>query len=301
MLNINKLNTFIAVAEVGSISKAASILYKTQPAISQAVKELESELGYPLLERRNKKVYLTKEGQALYQHCAPLLQSIIDKSKELKVDLAQLSGKIRIGVVNDFSSHLCHDVATKFQTTFPQVSLNFQALGLYEGEDALLKGELDFAFILDYKQKDRFETHPYASFHRTPMAARSFLEGKPEIKQIQDLLAYPIIGLGEQSFGLRFWLNKNGLKGHEPELEQALSSLSVSIMHDYHALVKAGMGVGFCYQELVEQELKSGELIPLLPQYSPLTNTLDICRRKTHSQSLLMNTFWEFMKNNTLS
>lgn len=67
-MNFNKLRTFIQVVDSGSISAAAQILFRTQPAISSALKDLEQELGIILFERRNARIFLTPEGREMYEY-----------------------------------------------------------------------------------------------------------------------------------------------------------------------------------------------------------------------------------------
>src|SRR5438874_1957237 len=100
-MDLNKLRTFVAVVESGSFSKTAARLGRTQPAISQAVRELESGLGLALLERKKGRVYLTAEGEALFRSGARAFRELEDQAAALKQDLSALTGSIRIGATLD--------------------------------------------------------------------------------------------------------------------------------------------------------------------------------------------------------
>ena len=67
-------------------------------------------------------------------------------------------------------------------------------------------------------------------------------------------------------------------------------------MRDFNNLLISGLGVGLCYRELVQTEINRRQLTRLFPSAKPVLLTLDISRRKVHSSSLLMDTFWEYMQ-----
>lgn len=94
-MTFQQIRYIVEIAKHHSISKAASVLYVTQPSISKAVRELEADLGITILDRTNKGVVFTKEGTELLFYAKMLLEqmeSVVDHfNKEKTKDLTKLS------------------------------------------------------------------------------------------------------------------------------------------------------------------------------------------------------------------
>ena len=86
MLNINQLQYFVISAEQGSLSKAAEVLYTSQPHVSKTIKSLESYLGMELFERTPRGVTLSKDGERIYAYAKNILKNaeLINHSKKNK-------------------------------------------------------------------------------------------------------------------------------------------------------------------------------------------------------------------------
>src|SRR5262245_47722007 len=72
-MDLRRVRTFVTIAEQGSVSKAASRLHLSQPALSRQISELQQELGVPLFERVGRRLVLTSEGELLIEDCRTLL------------------------------------------------------------------------------------------------------------------------------------------------------------------------------------------------------------------------------------
>ena len=86
MININQLQYFVISAEQGSLSKAAEVLYTTQPHVSKTIKSLEGYLGMELFDRTPRGVILSKDGERIYAYAKNILKNaeLIDHSKQNK-------------------------------------------------------------------------------------------------------------------------------------------------------------------------------------------------------------------------
>lgn len=85
MNNLKSIEYFVAVAEYGTLTKAAHHLHVTQPALSKQIKLFENELGYKLFERSHQGMKLTDKGRNLYEDISPLLLALKNKMKEHSV------------------------------------------------------------------------------------------------------------------------------------------------------------------------------------------------------------------------
>ena len=97
-MEIRQLEYFLMVSKVNSFTRAAELLYVSQPAVTNAVRTLEDELGIRLLDRSLKQATLTTEGKIFYAHVEKLMQGISNTLNEinaLKISTAECCGSAR--------------------------------------------------------------------------------------------------------------------------------------------------------------------------------------------------------------
>lgn len=223
------------------------------------------------------------------------LLELEDKAERIRADLGVLRGSIRLGILNDFSAYLSADIVTGFRHAHPKVTFQVFSCSMEEMEDRLMEGTLDFALTAMYKNRAALEIKPYIAFEREPMASPSYLKTVPQISRYEDLLNMDLLGLGERLGSLRYWFRKNGLKYLEPVVDKIEPVVIADDIRDFNNLIIQGAGIGLCYRVLVQTELNRRQLVSLFPNANPVVITLDISRRKVHSSSLLMGTFWAYM------
>ena len=103
-MDYNKIETFNTVARFGSVTKAAHHLRRSQSAITQQIQALESELSLKLFIRKHGRVYLSKEGERVFNVSQNRLSEISNKISEIQGELGELSGLIKIGYLDDGST-----------------------------------------------------------------------------------------------------------------------------------------------------------------------------------------------------
>src|SRR3954471_3486076 len=89
---------FVAVAEIGNVTRAAERLHIAQPSLSAAIKQLEGQLGVELLERRGRRVTLTPAGELLLRRGRELLEHADAVAEELRRHGAVTPGRLRLGL-----------------------------------------------------------------------------------------------------------------------------------------------------------------------------------------------------------
>jgi len=121
MLKIELLESFIAVAECGNLSKAADKLCRTQSTISLQIKKLEESVGQPLLLRDNKGVTLTESGKTLLNYAYKMMQLSSQALDELKD--CQNREVIRLGVPTDYINRYLGSCLLEFIREFTCIEL----------------------------------------------------------------------------------------------------------------------------------------------------------------------------------
>lgn len=153
-ISLDLYKVFYVVAKNRSMSKAAEILYISQPAISKSIKSLEEQLGVYLFTRSNKGLSLTNEGMALLEKIEPAMAIMGSIENELS-DFKDLSkGNIRIGISSVLTKCVLVDVFSIFKEKYPNVSITLYNGLTSELLENLSKGSLDFVI---YNKNDEKE------------------------------------------------------------------------------------------------------------------------------------------------
>ncbi len=140
-----QLNAFVAVSAHSSIRGAARVLGVTPPAITKIIRELESELGVPLIERSVKGVELTEYGAAF----APRARLLLDDMRRARNELAELRdglrGQVRVAVSTTFAQTLLVPTFRKLRSRRPGVALHLSETGLPSMLAHLREAQIDLA------------------------------------------------------------------------------------------------------------------------------------------------------------
>ncbi len=146
-MDIEALQTFLAIAENGSFSRAAERIFLTQPAISKRIAALEAELGAKLFDRVGRRVQLTPAGTALL----PQARSILDGVGEAKRRIAALSrdiaGPLRLGTSYHVGLHRLPPALRQFYPAHPNVQLDLRFMDSEAACHAVEQGDLDLAVV----------------------------------------------------------------------------------------------------------------------------------------------------------
>ncbi|WP_408009804.1 cidABC operon transcriptional activator CidR [Pseudalkalibacillus sp. A8] len=160
-MDIKHLQYFIEVTRLKSFSKAAEHLFVTQPTISKMLKNLESELGVPLFDRRGNKVELTDSGKVIYEQA-----QVIDKAfKDLQFQLDNLQdlkkGHISIGLPPMIGSLHFPNVIGRFQEQYPDITIQLVEKGSKRIEEDIAKGDLDIGVVVLPVNQNIFDFFPF--------------------------------------------------------------------------------------------------------------------------------------------
>ncbi len=152
-MDLNELRVFLTVAAERSFSRAANKLYRTQPAISQAVRRLEMEIGERLFDRSSKEGMLTEAGRLLEEYALRLMR-LAEETEAVVRDLRDLRrGRVTIGA-NEAGVHALLPILGRFQSSFPHIQVDVRRVANRQIPAEVLDGSLDFG-VLTFDPKDR--------------------------------------------------------------------------------------------------------------------------------------------------
>lgn len=144
-MKLGQLRTFLSVAEHGSIRGAARALGVTQPAVTQAMRELETSLDVPLLHRGPAGVELTVYGRALARRAGLIHREIEQAVSEIDQIRDGSTGTVSVALSTAVALHLLPGAFASFRATFPSVELRLNEASVPNTLPRLLDGSVDFA------------------------------------------------------------------------------------------------------------------------------------------------------------
>lgn len=146
-MDLKQLTTFVHVAELGSFTRAASVLRTAQPALSRQVRALEVELRQALFERNGRGVVLTPAGTRLLAHGRGILQQVQRAVQDLEAQRGAATGLLSIGLPPSLSRTLTAPLVEVFRERFPRATLSIvEGLSHYTLE-WLMQGRIDCALV----------------------------------------------------------------------------------------------------------------------------------------------------------
>lgn len=147
-MDFKQLRYFHEIARLGSFTRAAEALYVAQPAVSVAIRKLESELEVSLFHRDDRKVTLTDEGKRLLPHAQRILQAFHDAQLEMQELKGLTQGTVRVGIPGMLGSYYFPPILMAFRHRYPQLTLHVIEGGTWQLQQMLEAGELDLTVIV---------------------------------------------------------------------------------------------------------------------------------------------------------
>jgi len=146
-MNDRQLNYMLRIVKEGSISKAAEVLYVSQPSLSQMVAKIEDELGAKIFVRHTNPLQLTAQGRVYIKAC----QEIINIQKNMEKEIRDISnegqGTIHVGIPFQRQLEIIPHFYPQFHQRYPRVDLKIEEYGSSTLEKMALDRQFDFIFL----------------------------------------------------------------------------------------------------------------------------------------------------------
>lgn len=217
-MDLRTLRLFVVVAEEGSIHAGARRLMITQPAVSQALRKLEREVGGALLVRTSRGIELTPAGAALLEHGHDIL-SRMDAASGVVREIARTGNHVlRVGLMAGTASagDLTFPIVTAFRTRFPNVKLTVSDLAFDNQVDALVAGRVDVAIVRPPCDDERLKVINLFSEPTVLCFSAQHRLADAEAVTLQDVLDEPMVELVRTPGRWRAFWQLNELRGGPP-------------------------------------------------------------------------------------
>lgn len=254
---------FYAVAKHGSFSKAASSLYISQPAVSQAIRQLEQAKETTLFARNARGASLTAEGRVLFGYVESALNLLETGEDKLHKMQSLRDGELRIGAGDTITRHFLLPFIERFHNEYPLIDLQIRNRTSTVLMEQLVEGKFDLAIVNLPLQKDGVEIIPCGEIHDIFVSNKSSLGKNAKTISWERLANEPLIMLEEKSNSRRYVQEKFFRKGIElhPDIELGAYELLLD-------LAKIGLGTACVIEEFSQKELESKEVqkVPIKPE-----------------------------------
>ena len=278
-MDFDQLHTFLEIVRLKSFSKAAQTCYRTQPAISAQVRQLEQELRADLFERFGSRISLTTAGKIFAEYA----EQMLDLRRRAQDVIAELETNPRGELVIAGNEATCIYVLPKVFSEYREQfqSVQLQVLRSYGSRvvEAVMENSADFGLVqLPVEEKRLQVVNIYRDEIRLIVPAGHPLAGRPSVTA-RDVTDYYLVlpKYGKTRTRLNEWLEVV-----EEDIRISMELDSTEMMKHF---VIAGLGVSFVAASNCREEIAAGKLwsIPLAPE--PMVRRLGLIYRKDKALS----------------
>ncbi len=260
MDKFQEMRVFSAVVEASSFVAAADNLGMSKAAVSRNVSELEQRLGVRLMHRTTRKLSLTPEGEVFLVRCRDILANIESSEAEISTRSVTASGLLKVSLPVSFGIRHLAPLWSEFLADHPQVTLDVQ---LADRVIDLVDEGFDLAVRIARLPDSSLISRQLTSTRLVLCAAPSYLKrrGTPahpsELAQ-HDVLGYSLMAMGDQ------W-QFTGPEG--PVCVKVRPRMWTNNGDSCVAAALQGSGIQLQPTFLIDEELASGQLVEILPQF----------------------------------
>lgn len=154
-LDLDQLQTFITIADIGSFTRAAEEVHRTQSAVSMQMRRLEERVGKQLFEKDGRTNRLTEDGERLLAYARRLIR--LNRETLAAFDDHSLEGHIKIGTPDDYADRFLPEIMARFLRSNPRVELSVVCEPTANLVEQIRRGQLDIALVTHDDDKGRSE------------------------------------------------------------------------------------------------------------------------------------------------
>jgi len=277
-MEIDQVETFLAVVTYGGFHRAAEALHVSQPAVSGRIRALEESLGVTLFTRGRANPLLSPAGKALRPHAEQILRTVATARQAVHELQPQTGGALRIAASLSVCTYLIPDVMQDYKTANPKVMVHLRSGNSAQVLKMVLDSEADIGVA-------RSLNHPEVetmTLRDDPLILVGHpghaMAGKRQVR-LEEVEAWPLIFYDR---GSSDWTLTQGLFRRAGLLPNV--ALEVETIEAAKRMVERKLGFGFLPQIALTQELRQGRLVSFeIVDAEPLSRNLDVIHPRHRS------------------
>lgn len=292
--NFEYYKIFYYVAKYENLTKAATALKTSQPAVTRTIHKLEGELGCRLFTRSKTGMKLTPEGRTFYGYVAAGCAQFFKGENDLSNLISLENGTIYISATETALHCYLFQAMEEFNSLYPNVRFKILNNSTTESVNAVKEGKVDLAFVsanLQVVKPLRMKIlRKYRDILIAGMRFEELKAGKEELS-LKELVSYPWISLTAETITRRFlneYFEKNGLT-FAPDMELATTDMILPA-------VRHNLGLGFIPAEFADAELKSGQVFEIKVKEKLPERNIILIYDMEYPQSIAAKEFQKFLK-----
>ena len=287
-----RLQVFYTVAKQLSFTKAAELLYMTQPAVTFQVKQLEEHFNTRLFERSHSKITLTPAGDVAMEYAERILNLSNEMDTRVGELTGQISGTLLVGASTTIAEYMLPRLLGDFKAQYPNVHARLMVANSEAIEAKIADHTLDVGLIEAPSHHPQLMSHVCCEDELVAICAPKHPVAQyTSITPVQ-LAELPYVSR-ESGSGTREvmddYFRKHGVQPEDLHIVMELGSREA-----IKGAVEAGLGIAIVSRATIQKEIKLGDLIaiPLEPR---LNRPLSMVNAKEKFRSRLLQTFLEFV------
>lgn len=254
-MELYQLNSFVAVAEEGTLARAAMRIFASQPSVSAHIKSLEDELGIPLFERSSRGMQITTDGEALLERAYAILKETKELNNLARNLQSSPSGRLTIGVNSGPDDLPLDAIAKHLHQSCPKLQLEFVNSSSGYIEKGILAGDIDIGFFEGDVESPKLVSSKFRDNTIRVIASPEFKDAL-QTTEWQDLQTLPwVFKTPECSY---YHLMERIAKAHNLQLDKRY------IIDDEQTclqFIRNSAALSILDESLVKDELATGKLI----------------------------------------
>lgn len=267
--NWDLYKTFYSVAKYNSFSKAAEKLYVTQPSISYAIKQLESNLNTKLFYRNPSGIKLTLEGKELLDYVEKSYNLLISGERNLKESLNFTHGRVAVGVQSHIGRFFLFPFVEKFHQDYPNIEIKIISRNTEEMIKALENNDIDFMIDTSPIESiyNNLKIYPLLDLENC-FISKNEMDEEISLKELNDYKLVLPVKRSTPRKQLDYICQNAGV-----ELKPFMTIETTEMLIDS---IEKEMGIGYVIKQAVSKELKQKELFEIKVKEKLPTLTLNI-------------------------
>jgi len=282
MVSLDRFDTFKAVVEAGSLTAAADLLGQTRAVVSFNIKRLEAELGVTLLTRNTRRLALTEAGERFYLHCLSMLEAAQLAIDEARSEHTELKGTLRITTTVEYALAKVVPALELFRDLHRDLKVQLSTSSTHAD---LISERFDVALRLGRVVDSSHRAVQLSTFAILPVASPAFVASVAPIDSVHALEQTPWLEHGRVGELSISHVGHAATQAYQPNPARArIKADNSSVLR---AFALTGQGVAILPDWLIEDDLRTGRLIHLLPEWqltargcTPCIPIPAICRSK---------------------
>jgi len=288
-----RLQVFYTVAKQLSFTKAAEMLYMTQPAVTFQVKQLEEHFNTRLFERSHGRISLTPAGNLVMGYAEKILAMGAEMEARVAELTGQVTGPLMIGASTTIAEYQLPPILGEFKARYPEVQARLMVANSETIENKVAEHALDIGLIESTPHHPTLKVHACCDDELVMICSPDNPLARKSAVKAKDLAVQPYVSR-EMGSGTREvvdqYFRDHGFNPDDLHIEMELGSREA-----IKGAVHAGLGVAILSAATVSKEVKLGELVAI-PLDPPLRRPLSLVYSPDKFRSKLLDAFIDFVE-----